>query len=153
MTLTVTKVGDTDLRVTRSFRAPPERVFEAHVNPDILKTWLLGPEGWTMPECISDPVPGGRIRFTWTNAEEQSFSLNGEYVELDPPHRIVHTEAFEGDPPMPPARVVTEFKPDGIGTRMEMVIQYDSKDIRENMLASGMADGMETSYTRLDEAT
>ncbi len=148
--LTVKKVGETELVVTRRFSAPPARIYSAHTDSDLLQRWLLGPDGWTMPECISDPRPGGRIRFTWQK-DEQSFSLNGEYIELDPPHRTVHSEAFESDPPMDPTLVTTHFHPDGDGTLLEMTIRYSSAEAREAALATGMTDGMETSYARLEE--
>ena len=147
--LVVKKVGETDLVVTRRFAAPPERVYAAHTDPALIAQWMFGPDGWTMPECISHPRPGGRIRFTWEK-DGESFSLNGEYVELDPPHRIVHREAFESDPPMEPALITTMFRQDGSDTLMEMTIRYRDSNAREAAVATGMTEGMEMSYARLE---
>ena len=147
--LTMTKRGDTDIVVTRRFAAPPARVYAAHTDPALIARWMVGPDGWTMPECISDPRPGGRIRFTWEK-DGQSFSLNGEYIELDPPHRTVHSEAFEGDPPMEPTLVTTLFRPDGAGTLVELTMRYRTVEAREAALATGMLEGMESSYARLE---
>lgn len=149
--LTMKKTGTSDLVITRRFAAPPARVFAAHTEADLLQNWLLGPDGWTMPECISDPRPGGRLRFTWEK-DGKRFSLNGEYLELDPPNRTVHREAFESDPPMEPALVTALFQPDGDGTLMEMTIRYESAEAREAALATGMTDGMEMSYGRLERS-
>ena len=64
--LTVALEGDTDIVVTRNFKAAPAEVWRAHTEPDLIRQWLLGPDGWTMPTCINEPVPGGRIRFDWS---------------------------------------------------------------------------------------
>ena len=84
--------GDSQIVVTRRFAAPPEAVFRAHTEPLLIQRWLLGPEGWTMPVCISEARPGGKIRYEWANAQGQGFYLTGEYLELEPYSRIVHVE-------------------------------------------------------------
>ncbi len=149
MTLEVEERGETELVFTRMFRASPERLFEAHTDPAIIRTWMLGPEGWTMPECESDPRPGGRIRFTWAKPGQESFSLNGTYLELDPPRRIVHREEWDA-PGMVPTVVTTEFEAEGEGTRMTMVVAYASAEARVAALATGMVSGMVETYDRLD---
>ena len=53
--------GETVVVVTRHFAAPPEKVFRAHTDPAIVQRWMLGPDGWTMPVCILEAQPGGRI--------------------------------------------------------------------------------------------
>ena len=57
--LTLATEGDLHVVVTRRFAAPPEMVFRAHTEPDLIQQWLLGPDGWSMPVCITDPRPGG----------------------------------------------------------------------------------------------
>src|SRR5215471_21833564 len=64
--MTLSTEGDRYVVVTRRFAAPPEAVYRAHTDPKLLQKWLLGPDGWTMPVCISDPRPGGKIRYEWT---------------------------------------------------------------------------------------
>src|SRR5581483_6422961 len=64
--LTLSTEGDTHVVVTRRFAASPEAVYRAHTEPELIQQWLLGPEGWTMPVCISEAKPGGRIRYEWT---------------------------------------------------------------------------------------
>lgn len=149
--LTMKKIGETELVFTRRFAAQPSRVYAAHTDPALISQWMIGPDGWTMPECVSDPRPGGRIRFTWAK-DGQAFSLNGEYVELDPPDRIVHREAFESDPPMEPTLVTTLFRSEGDGTLLEMTISYQTSEAREAAIATGMVDGMEMSYDRLERS-
>jgi uncharacterized protein YndB with AHSA1/START domain len=142
--------GDTQVVVTRRFAAPPEAVYRAHVEPELLRQWLLGPEGWTMPVCISEPKPGGRIRYEWTNGQGGGFHLTGEYVTLEPFTRIVHVERMHLPDPTPDNRVETRFQADGSGTLMTMTMTLPDQATREAMLATGMADGMEQSYTRLE---
>lgn len=149
MTLEVEERGETKLVFTRAFKAPLEKLFAAHTDAAIIQTWMLGPEGWTMPECESDPKPGGKFRFTWAQPGRESFSLNGTYVELDPPHRIVHREEWDA-PGMEPTLVTTEFAAEGEGTRMTMVVAYATAAAREAALATGMVGGMVETYDRLD---
>src|SRR5215216_4842056 len=80
--LTLKTEGDTHVAVTRRFAAPPEAVYRAHTEPALLQKWLLGPDGWTMPVCMNEARPGGKIRFEWSNSQGGGFCLTGEYVEL-----------------------------------------------------------------------
>lgn len=148
--LELTTEGDRHVIVRRRFAARPETVYRAHVEPDLIKRWMLGPEGWTMPVCIADPVPGGRIRFEWTDGKGGGFYLTGEYVALEPNSRIVHIERMHLPDPTPDNHVETIFTPDGTGTFMEMRMTLPDADVRAAMLASGMESGMEASYARLD---
>ena len=148
MSLTYKEVGTREIHFTRRFKAPPERVFAAHTDPELIAQWMIGPDGWTMPECISEPHVGGRILFTWAK-DGESFSLRGEYLELDPPHRIVHTENW-GESDMGHSTITTTFAADGDGTLMALVSEYASAEARAAALATGMTDGMEQSYARLD---
>ncbi len=151
MNLTIKKIGETALEVSRHFKASPERVFDAHTDAEILSKWLLGPEGWSMPECSSDARPGGKLRYTWVDESGNGFSLNGTYDVVDRPNLIVHRESFESDPPMPDTHVETRFEPSDIGTKVTLLLTFPSQEAREEMIESGMSDGMETSYNRLAE--
>ena len=150
MTLKLTTEGDKFVVVTRRFAAPPDAVYRAHVEPEIIKRWLLGPDGWTMPMCINEARPGGKIHYQWANAEGHSFSLTGEYVELVPSKRIVHIERMHLPDPTPDNHVETNFEPDGSGTLMTMRMTLPSAEVRAAMLATGMDSGMEASYARLE---
>ncbi len=145
----MTRIGDTDICITRRFKATPRQVYDAHTKPELIRQWMLGPDGWTMPECESDPVPGGRMRFTWAHPQQGSFTMEGTYFELDPPHRIVHGEEWAADD-MSKTRVTTTFDADDTGTLMTLVIEYPSPEAREAAIGTGMTDGMEMSYARID---
>lgn len=148
--LTLTTEGDRYVIVKRRFQAPPESVYRAHVEPTLIQKWMLGPEGWTMPVCISDPRPGGQIRFEWTDGKGAGFYLTGEYVSLDPPHRIVHVERMHLPDPTPDNHVETTLEADGDGTLLTLRMTLPDSETRAAMLATGMEQGMEASYARLD---
>jgi uncharacterized protein YndB with AHSA1/START domain len=148
--LTMKTEGDTHIVVTRRFAAPPEAVYRAHTDSKLLQKWLLGPEGWTMPVCINDPRPGGKIRFEWKNAMGNGFHLTGEYLELEPHSRIVHVERMHLPDPTPDNRVETRFEADGTGTLMTMRMTLPDSQTRATMLKTGMECGMEASYVRLE---
>jgi uncharacterized protein YndB with AHSA1/START domain len=142
--------GDRHIVITRRFAAPPEDVYRAHVEPTLLQQWCLGPDGWTMPVCIFEAKPGGKMRYEWANSDGRSFFLTGEIVELQPPHRIVHIERMHLPDPTPDNHVVTTFTADGRGTLMTMRMTVPDAATREAMLATGMDRGMEESYARLE---
>ena len=103
-----------------------------------------------MPVCICEPRPGGKIRFEWSDGKGNEFHLTGEFVELEPFRRIVHVERMHLPDPTPDNHVETTFAPDGTGTLMTMRMTLPDAKTREGMLATGMEQGMETSYVRLE---
>jgi uncharacterized protein YndB with AHSA1/START domain len=148
--LTLETEGEKFVIVKRRFAAPPEAVYRAHLEPDLVQQWMLGPEGWTMPVCINDGKPGGKFRYEWSNGQGQSFYLTGEILELDPPNRMVHVERMHMPDPTPDNHVTTTFTSDGTGTLMTMRMSLPDAETRKAMLASGMEYGMEDSYARLE---
>lgn len=149
--LTLKTEGDTHVVVTRRFAASPEKVYRAHTEPELLRKWLLGPEGWTMPVCINDARPGGKIRYEWSDGKGGGFHLTGEFIALEPYSRIVHVERMHLPDTTPDNHVETRFAPDGQGTLMTMRMTLPDAATREAMLATGMEDGMEASYRRMEE--
>ncbi|MGC2446208.1 MAG: SRPBCC domain-containing protein [Candidatus Sulfotelmatobacter sp.] len=149
--LTLKTEGDTHVVVTRRFAASPEAVYRAHTDPRVIQQWLLGPEGWSMPVCINEARPGGKIRYEWKHPKQGAFHLTGEYIELKPYSRIVHVERMFLPDQTPDNRVETTFEPDGSGTLMTMRMTLPDAETRSMMLATGMEKGMEASYVRLEE--
>jgi uncharacterized protein YndB with AHSA1/START domain len=148
--LTLQTDGETDVVITRIFAAPPEAVFRAHTDPALIRQWMLGPDGWTMPVCINEAWPGGRFRFEWTDGGANSFHATGEYIEVTPHSLIRHVERMFLPDPTPENHVTTLFAPEGTGTRLTMRMSLADADARAAMLASGMEDGLEDSYARLE---
>ena len=154
MPLSLERTSPTTLTVTRRFAAPPRRLWDAHTQADLIPRWMTGPEGWAMTHCEIDPRAGGHARYEWQETTTgEGFAQSADFELLEPPHRIVHVERFHmpHDPtPTPDARVETLFEPEGTGTRMTMTITVASAEAMEAMLATGMEDGMEASYDRID---
>ena len=148
--MTLKTEGDTQIVVERRFAAPPEAVFRAHTEPALIQKWLLGPEGWTMPVCISEARPGGKIRYEWANVKGGGFYLTGEYLELEPYRRIVHVERMHLPGPTPDNRVETRFDADGVGTLLTVRMTLPDTQTWAAMLSTGMERGMEASYVRLE---
>jgi uncharacterized protein YndB with AHSA1/START domain len=142
--------GDELIIVKRRFEASPEDVYRAHMDPELVQQWMLGPDGWTMPVCINEAKAGGKIRYEWSDGKGGGFFLTGEIIEVDPPHRIVHVERMHLPDPTPDNRIVTTFTSDGSGTLMTMRMTLPDAETRRAMLATGMEHGMEASYARLE---
>ncbi len=152
-TLTLETEGDRFVVAKRRFEASPAQVYRAHVEPDLVQRWQLGPDGWTMPVCLIEAQPGGKIRYEWTDGEGGGFYLTGEIVELDPPNRIVHVERMHLPDATPDNHVVTTFAADGSGTLMTLRMTLPDAETRKAMLATGMEHGMEASYARLERVS
>ena len=148
--LTLKTEADKHIVVTRRFVAPPEAVYRAHTDPKLVQKWLLGPEGWTMPVCICEARPHGKIRYEWANEKGSGFYVTGEFIELEPYRRIVHVERMHLPDATPDNQVETRFEADGTGTLMTMRMTLPDVETRTRMLSTGMERGMEASYVRLE---
>jgi uncharacterized protein YndB with AHSA1/START domain len=152
---TVTLPNDRDVVVVRAFNAPRELVFDAWAKPALLQRWIGGYPGWTMPVCEMDVRPGGKYRWRWRSDKDgKEFGFSGEFREVVRPSRIVHVERYEpGDVggEMGEALVTTELTEKSGVTTHKMTIHYESKEVRDAALKTGMTDGMETSYQGLDK--
>lgn len=148
--LTLKTEGDIHVVVTRHFAASPEKVYRAHTDPKLVQKWLLGPDGWSMPLCINEARPGGKIRYEWSHPKKGSFYLTGEFIELVPFSKIVHVERMHLPDPTPDNHIETRFEADGAGTLMTMRMTLPDAQTRAAMLASGMESGMEASYVQLE---
>jgi uncharacterized protein YndB with AHSA1/START domain len=151
----VTLPNDRDVVVIRTFNAPRSLVFDAWTKPALVQRWLLGPPGWTMPVCEMDVRPGGKYRWRWRSEEDgKEFGFTGEFREVVRPSRIVHVERYDpGDigGEMGEALVTTELTENDGVTTYKTTIRYASQAVRDAALKTGMTDGMEMSYQKLDE--
>ena len=94
-TFKITTRGDRELVMTREFDAPRHLVFDAFTKPELVRRWLLGPDGWSMPVCEIDLRVGGSYRYVWRHASGNEMGMGGVFREIVPPERIVSTEKFD----------------------------------------------------------
>jgi uncharacterized protein YndB with AHSA1/START domain len=144
---TTTRVGS-QLVITRSFSAPAALVYEAMTNPEHIRQWWGAGHG-EVTTCDVDLRVGGRWHFAQSTPDGQEVSFSGEYRELDPPTRMVHTEVFDNIQ-SPPSLVETTFTEEGGVTTLRAVITYDSPETVQAVLDSGMEGGLNDSYDALE---
>jgi uncharacterized protein YndB with AHSA1/START domain len=143
-------LSDTQVRVSRVIRGTVEQVWRAHNDATLMKQWLLGPDGWTMPVCEIATTVGERYRYVWEpEGGGPGFGFTGELLEAEPPVRAVTTEAMIGLD-SPATRNELTLTPVADGTLLSLVVTYANAEQRDAILATGMTGGMETSYIRLE---
>jgi uncharacterized protein YndB with AHSA1/START domain len=151
-TLQIELAGQCEIVMTRLFDAPRDLVFDAFTKPELVKRWLLGPPGWSMPVCEIDLKVGGAYRYVWRReADGHEMGMGGNYREIVRPERLVHTELFD-EPWYPGESLITTVltEKDG-GTIVTCTMLYQSREARDGVHHSGMSSGVATSYDRLDE--
>jgi uncharacterized protein YndB with AHSA1/START domain len=150
--LKITTPTDRELAMTRVFDAPSHLVFEALTKPELVRRWLLGPDGWSMPICEIDLKVGGAYRYVWRRDKDGSeMGMGGVFREVVPSERLVATEKF--DQAWYPGEAVSTTvltEQDGRTTLTQTVL-YESLEARDGVLKSGMETGVARSYDRLAE--
>jgi uncharacterized protein YndB with AHSA1/START domain len=151
--LQISTPTDTTIVLTRTFDAPRRLVWEAMLTPDRMRRWMIPPPGFTMTTCECDPRVGGALEVAWKSEEaDPAMTLRGVFTEVVPHERIVHTETMAlGSGQMIGCLVeMHEFAEQGAATRMRITQTYASKEARDGAIASGMDQGMEACYKRMD---
>jgi uncharacterized protein YndB with AHSA1/START domain len=141
--------SDTQVKFVRVVNAPRRLVFEAYTKPEHLQKWLLGPEGWTMPICEMDRFAGGKWRYGWRKADGTEMIMGGIVKEYVPNERLSTTEKW--GPEWPETLNTVTFTESNGQTTITTIVTYPTKDARDAALKTGMRDGMEPSYARLDQ--
>src|SRR5580765_976547 len=145
--LKVSASGDREIVMTRVFDAPRRLVFDAFTKPELVKQWLLGPDGWSMPVCEIDLKVGGKYRYVWRRDKDGTeMGMGGVYREIVAPDRIVATEKF--DQSWYPGEAVVKFvliEQAGKTTLTETIL-YESREARDGVLKSAMEKGVVASY-------
>ena len=149
-TFKVSTPSDRQIVLTRLFDAPRDLVFDAMTKPEHIRRWwgILG-DGYSVPVCEVDLRPGGAWTFTSAFPKGQC-TFYGVYQEIDRPERLVFTEIFEPYPDSG-SLVTATFTEEGGKTRLTVLAEYPSKDVRDTVIATGMEHGAALSYDRLEE--
>jgi uncharacterized protein YndB with AHSA1/START domain len=149
-TLNVTTPSDHEIVMTRSFDAPRDLVFDCWTKPELLKRWMLGPDGWSFAVCEIDLRVGGAYHFVWRNTEGAEMGMSGVYREIVPTERIVNTESYDQDPSGGEALVTAVFSEHAGQTTVKTSMRFGSKEVRDAVISTGMEYGVAASYDRLD---
>jgi len=137
------------VRITREFDAPPEKVFRAHTDPELVSRWL-GPRRHEMRVDTWDCRTGGSYRYVHASNGNE-FGFRGTFHEVRPGELIVQTFTFEGVPDSVALEKLTlEDLGDG-RTRLSATSLVDSFEDRDAFVSSGMEEGVREGYERLDE--
>jgi uncharacterized protein YndB with AHSA1/START domain/effector-binding domain-containing protein len=143
---------DREIQVERDFDAPRQLVFDAFTKPELVKRWLLGPDGWTMPVCEIDLRVSGKYRYVWRKESTGTeMGMGGVFREIVRPHRLVATERFDDSWYPGEALDTTIFEERGGVTKVIVTVLYESKAARDTAARSGMEHGMAAGYSRLEE--
>ena len=150
-TFKVTTPTDLAIAMTRVFNAPRRLVFDALTKPELVKQWLLGPPGWTMPVCEIDLRVGGAYRYVWRHANGREMGMGGVYREIVPQERVVCTELFDEAWYAGEALVTNVLVEQGGKTTLTLTSRFGSRETRDAVLKSGMESGVAVSYDRLEQ--
>ena len=151
-TLKVNTPTERDIEIKRVFDAPRHLIFDALTKPELVKRWLLGPPGWSMPVCEIDLRVRGTYRWVWRKDSDGSeMGMGGVFREIVPPERFVATEKFD-EAWYPGEALVTNALEEKDGrTTLTLTIRYESQEARDTALKTDMAKGVEASYDRLEK--
>src|SRR5207302_8861372 len=139
---------DREIEMTRVFDAPRNLVWDAFTKPELLKRWF-GPRGWSLVVCEVDLKVGGGFRFVLRGPDGKDMGMRGVYRAIVPPERSVHMESYDDYPGE--SQVTAVFVEEGGKTTLTATILYESKEVRDIVLKSGMEHGAAESYDKLAE--
>jgi uncharacterized protein YndB with AHSA1/START domain len=148
-TAQVTLPQDDQILITREFDAPRHLVYRAYTTPELVKRWWAGQRGEVTVAEIDLRV-GGAWRYVMTASGGFEVAFHGEYRELVENERVVSTEVFEGAPEAGPAVVTVTFAETGGRTLMTMLMQLESREVRDMIVATGMEGGMQEGMDLLE---
>ncbi len=142
--------SDREIVGSRIMDAPPELVFKAYTDPELIPRWW-GPRRYATTVDKMDVRPGGVWRFVHRAADGGEYAFNGVYREIVPPKRLVYTFNYEGAPGHEAVETVTFEEAEGGKTRMTDHLLFETREERDGMLNSGMEEGAAETIDRLAE--
>lgn len=137
----------TEIHMTREFDAPKRLVLKAVTDPELIKRWMGGMRG-TVTSAEADLRPGGRYRNAFRTNDGFEFAFVGTYHEVTE-DRVVFTEQMEGQPGE--SHNTVTFTEAAGKTTMKIVMKFPTQELRDMVVATGMADGAGESYDVLEK--
>jgi uncharacterized protein YndB with AHSA1/START domain len=145
---TVTLPADTQILITREFDAPKEFVYRAYTEPDLVSRWWTAGRG-EMTVCDIDLRVGGQWRYVMEATGFGEVAFHGEYKEIVPNERLVSTEVYEPFPDAEALDTLTLSEEDG-RTTLTLLVEHQKKEHRDAHVESGMEDGLQDAFDRLE---
>ena len=142
--------NDLEVVIIREFDAPRDLLFRCHTEADLVRKWLLGPPGWTMPVCEIDARVGGKYRYVWKQDSGAEMGMGGLFRVIVRPERIVNTQLFDQDWTGGETVGTMTLTESNGRTTLHNVVVYASKEARDGALMTGMMEGMQSAYQKLD---
>jgi uncharacterized protein YndB with AHSA1/START domain len=137
------------IRIIRDFDAPPDKVFRAWIEPELVVQWL-GPKSTEMRIEQWDARTGGNYRYTALQDGEEVAAFYGSFHEVRPSERLVQTFTWEGMPDGVSLETMTFEDLGGGRTRTIGLSVVDNLEARDAIMASGMEVGVYEGYEKLD---
>lgn len=151
-TAKVTLPADDQILIEREFAAPRDLVWKAWTTPELVRKWWAADMG-EVTHAEIDLRVGGTWRYAMVTSDGFEVAFHGEYREIVPNERIVSTEAYEGVPD-PDANATTNTATfadeDGL-TKLAVLVQCPSREVRDAIIESGMEHGMQKSMNYLEQ--
>ena len=150
---TVTLPTDEQILITRAFDAPRHLVYEAWTTPELVRRWWHANRG-EMTVAEIDLRVGGRWRYAMVTPEGHEVAFHGEYREIVPDERLVHTEVYELPETRPGeegALNIVTFAESAGRTTLTVLMECGSKELRDLIVESGMEDGLQDALDLLEE--
>ncbi|MDF3821243.1 SRPBCC domain-containing protein [Leptospira sp. 96542] len=151
--------GETEVVFKRHFAAPRELVFDCHTKPELMRRWLIGPEGMVLDTCEQDLRVGGKYLYLYADSSENKSGVYGTFKEVIVPENVTNTEnyvmdisSFDPNAPEDPNATVESrtFTTEGDKTLMTHVYKFPSAEVRKMMIECGAVDGMAECYLVLN---
>ena len=149
-TAVLTLPTDTQILMVREFDAPKHLVYKAYTTPELVKRWWAGKRGNATVAEIDLRV-GGQWRYVMIAEGGFEVAFHGEYKEIVPDEKLVHTEVYEGAPEGGEALVTCTFEETDGRTTLSMLTELDSQEIRDAIIATGMEGGAQEGLDILEE--
>ena len=147
----VERASERELILRRTFRAPPQMVFDAMTKPELLRRWWAPRSlGVQLFSCESDARVGGTYRYVFGRPGQPPMAFSGVYKEVVPGARLVFTQIFEPMRAAGEGLITTTFEACDAGTRLISRELYPSKEVLDGAIASGMERGMRETLEQLE---
>jgi serine/threonine protein kinase len=119
----LTRTPDSTIRLQQTIAAPVEQVFAAWTNPASMTDWYAPTDEFTTPIAEADPHVGGKYKVGMKrNDQEYTNIVSGQYCQIDAPHRLSFTWAWEAPrPDVQETQVTLEFEPKGDSTELTLI--------------------------------